>query len=268
MKRKILYASAGLAALACVLSPTESKAMFPAFDGTLFGARVEQAVVMIKEGYEFYEQGRTLVDQSIAMGTYIKEGDWNKAFGALGNSLNSLAGMGVDVINIKNAINNTQNKVKEVQQAAEDIQSGKALDDLKQAGVGYANDAINKGLAAAATSIDSAIAESKEKMLGDEKETQAQKEQRLAEIDEETTDVITESFAYAQTAQQSASESPQKTEQLSQQVAGSTDMATDLQNSADVAIYQAEVLNSGNETRARMLQMMSIQAVRARASAS
>ncbi len=264
MKRKILYASAGLAALACVLSPTESKAMFPAFDGTLFGARVEQAVVMIKEGYEFYEQGRTLVDQSIAMGTYIKEGDWNKAFGALGNSLNSLAGMGVDVINIKNAINNTQNKVKEVQQAAGDIQSGKALDDLKQAGVGYANDAINKGL----TSIDNAIAEKKAKMLGDEKETQAQKEQRLAEIDEETTDVITESFAYAQTAQQSASESPQKTEQLSQQVAGSTDMATDLQNSADVAIYQAEVLNAGNETRARMLQMMSIQAVRARASAS
>lgn len=261
MKRKILYASAGLAALACVLSPTESKAMFPAFDGTLFGARVEQAVTMIKEGYEYYEQGRTLVDQSMAMGNYIKEGDWDKAFGSLSNNLKKL---GVDTNGIKNVVN----KAKEVQQAAEDMQSGKALDDLKQAGIGYANDAINKGLTAAATSIDNAIAENKEKMLGDEKENQAQKEQRLAEIDEETTDIITESFAYAQTAQQSASESPQKTEQLSQQVAGSTDMATDLQNSADVAIYQAEVLNAGNETRARMLQMMSIQAVRARASAS
>ena len=215
MKRKILYASAGLAALACVLSPTESKAMFPAFDGTLFGARVEQAVTMIKEGYEYYEQGRTLVDQSMAMGNYIKEGDWGAILDKTGIS----------------------GKISEA-----------------------ASDATGQ--------INKAISENKEKMLGDEKETQAQKEQRLAEIDEETTDVITESFAYAQTAQQSASESPQKTEQLSQQVAGSTDMATDLQNSADVAIYQAEVLNSGNETRARMLQMMSIQAVRARASAS
>jgi hypothetical protein len=262
MKRKILYTSIALTALTVVMMPKDSQAMFPAFDGTLFGARVEQAIVMIKEGYEFYEQGKTLVEQSITMGNYIKEGDWGSAFGTLGKSLNSVAGMGVNVINVKNAINNTQSKIATAQSYIND--PSKLKSDAIGAGATYANMGISAGMSA----IESSVAKKKENMLGAEDETQAEKTQRLAEIDQEYTDSLTESLTYAQTAQQTASESPQKTANLSQQVSGSTDMATDLQNEAEIGIYQAEVANSGNELQARMLKMMSIQAARSRAQES
>ncbi len=273
MKRKILYTSIALTALTVVMTPKDSQAMFPAFDGTLFGARVEQAIVMIKEGYEFYEQGKTLVEQSITMGNYIKEGDWGSAFGTLGKSLNSVAGMGVNVINVKNAINNTQSKIKDVQSKIETAQSyindpSKLKSDAIGAAVGAGTMYANMGISAGMSAIESAVAKKKENMLGAEDETQAEKTQRLAEIDQEYTDSLTESLTYAQTAQQTASESPQKTANLSQQVSGSTDMATDLQNEAEIGIYQAEVANSGNELQARMLKMMSIQAARSRAQES